>query len=173
MKPEGQNSGARETPIVRQRLGKRFRENAQQWKCWLSWWPRNRENELRVGSSLVKKKKEFVKRRLYACCSTVIFGMPACLYSCCSQLEHRASVKSFVSFQFLNLRQSLGLSGREISPSQGRYLHRTTQTQNKRRQTAIHALSGICTHDPSVRARKDISCLRTHIVIGYFLYSHP
>jgi hypothetical protein len=32
-------------------------------------------------------------------------------------------------------RQSVGLLGRVISPSQGRYLHRTTQTQNKRRQT--------------------------------------
>jgi hypothetical protein len=32
--------------------------------------------------------------------------------------------------------QSVGLLGRGISPSQGRYPHRTTQTQNKRRQTA-------------------------------------
>jgi hypothetical protein len=30
------------------------------------------------------------------------------LYSCCSLLEHRASVKRFVSLQFLNLRQSVG-----------------------------------------------------------------
>jgi hypothetical protein len=32
--------------------------------------------------------------------------------SCCSQLEHRASVKHFVSLQFLNLRQSVGSLGR-------------------------------------------------------------
>jgi hypothetical protein len=43
-------------------------------------------------------------------------------------LEHRSSVKHFVSLQFLNLGHSVGLLGRVISPSQGRYL---TQTQNK------------------------------------------
>jgi hypothetical protein len=42
-------------------------------------------------------------------------------------------VKRFVSIQFLNLRQSVGFLGRGISPMQGRYLYRTTQTQNKRR----------------------------------------
>jgi hypothetical protein len=62
---------------------------------------------------------------------------PTYLYSCCSHLEHKASVKRFVSLQFLNFRQSVGLLGLGISPSQGRYLHRTTQTQNKRRQTPI------------------------------------
>jgi hypothetical protein len=45
------------------------------------------------------------------------------LYSCCSHLEHRAPVKRFVSLQFLNIRQSIGLPGRVIIPSQGRYLH--------------------------------------------------
>jgi hypothetical protein len=37
--------------------------------------------------------------------------------SCCSHLE---PVKRLVSFQFHNLRQSKGLLGRGISPSQGR-----------------------------------------------------
>jgi hypothetical protein len=41
-------------------------------------------------------------------------------------------VKRFVSLQFLNLRHSVGLLGRMISPSQGRYL---TQTQNKQTST--------------------------------------
>jgi hypothetical protein len=77
------------------------------------------------------------------------------VYSCCSHLEHRASVKRSVSLQFLNLRHSMGLPIRVISPSQGRYL---TQTQNK--HTDIHASSGIWTHDPSVRTREDSSCLR-------------
>jgi hypothetical protein len=40
-------------------------------------------------------------------------------------------------FSFLLLRPSVGLLGREISPSQGRNLHRTTKTQNKRRQTSM------------------------------------
>jgi hypothetical protein len=52
-------------------------------------------------------------------------------------LGHRASMKRFVSLQFLNLRQSVGLLGLGISPTQGHYLHRTTQTQNKRRQTSV------------------------------------
>jgi hypothetical protein len=47
------------------------------------------------------------------------------VYSCCSHLEHRASVI---------LRQSVGLLGRGISASRGRYL---TQTQNKYKQTSI------------------------------------
>jgi hypothetical protein len=56
------------------------------------------------------------------------------VYSCCSHLEHRASVKRFVSLQFLNLRQSVGLLARLISPSQGSYL---TQTQNKHRHPCL------------------------------------
>jgi hypothetical protein len=38
-------------------------------------------------------------------------------------LEHMASVKRFVSLQFLNHRQPVGLLGQGISSSQGRYLH--------------------------------------------------
>jgi hypothetical protein len=37
------------------------------------------------------------------------------VYSCCSHLEHRASVNRFVSLQFLNFRQSVGLLGQGIS----------------------------------------------------------
>jgi hypothetical protein len=41
--------------------------------------------------------------------------------------------------------------------------HRTTQTQNTHIHTPnIHALSGIRTHDRSVRAGEDSSCLRPH-----------
>jgi hypothetical protein len=43
-------------------------------------------------------------------------------------------------------------------PSQGRYLHTEQYKQSKR--TDIHALSGIPTHDPSVRAGEDRSCVR-------------
>jgi hypothetical protein len=57
--------------------------------------------------------------------------------TCCSHLEHRASVKRLMSLRFLNLRQSVGLLGRGISPTQGRYPHRATQTQNKRRRTSM------------------------------------
>jgi hypothetical protein len=51
--------------------------------------------------------------------------------------------------RFLELfRHLVGLLGRVISPSQGLYLHRTTQHRNTR--TNIHALNGNRTHDPSV-----------------------
>jgi hypothetical protein len=51
--------------------------------------------------------------------------------------EHRASVKRFVSLHFLNVRQWVELLGLGISPSQGRCIHRTTQTHNKGRQISI------------------------------------
>jgi hypothetical protein len=75
--------------------------------------------------------------------------------SCCSHLEHRISVKRFVSLQFLILRHSIGLIGRVISLSQGRYLTQTEWTQSD-----IHVSSGIRTHDPSDRTSEDRSCLR-------------
>jgi hypothetical protein len=44
-------------------------------------------------------------------------------------------------------------------------IHRTTQTQNKHIHTPnIHALSVIRTHDPSVRASEESTCLRP---LGY------
>jgi hypothetical protein len=46
-------------------------------------------------------------------------------------------VKRFVSLQFSNLRQSVGLLVRGICHSQGGDLYRTAQTQNKRRQTSM------------------------------------
>jgi hypothetical protein len=61
-------------------------------------------------------------------------------------LEHRASVKRFVSLQFLNPRYSVGLLGWRISPSQGLYLYK--------HRTNTHALSGIRTHNPSFRSPK-------------------
>jgi hypothetical protein len=50
------------------------------------------------------------------------------LSSCCSHLEHRASMKRFVSVQFLNPKTVGRSPWTGISPSQGRYLHK----QNKR-----------------------------------------
>jgi hypothetical protein len=54
-------------------------------------------------------------------------------------------------FSFLIYTQSAGLPGRGVSPSRGRYLH-TEYTH-----ADIHALSGIRTHDPSVRVGEDSS----------------
>jgi hypothetical protein len=56
--------------------------------------------------------------------------------------------------------QMVGLLGWVISPSQGRYLHRTTQTQKKLIHTPnIHALSGFQTHNLSIQASENSSCL--------------
>jgi hypothetical protein len=76
-------------------------------------------------------------------------------YPCCSRLEHRASVKRLVSHEFLNLRQSVGLLRRGISRTQGRYLHKHGINAN------IHALSGIRTLDPSVRAGEALDRVAT------------
>jgi hypothetical protein len=48
-----------------------------------------------------------------------------------------ACFPSELNWKYGFYRQSVGLLGRVISPSQDRYLHRTTQTQNKRRQTSM------------------------------------
>jgi hypothetical protein len=49
---------------------------------------------------------------------------------------------------------SVGLFGRVISPSQGLYLHIEHKHRINAHNTDIHALSGIRTHDPRVRASK-------------------
>jgi hypothetical protein len=47
-----------------------------------------------------------------------------------------------------------------FSPSQSCYLHTGQQKHILNAHTDIHAVSGIRTHDPSVRASEDSSCLR-------------
>jgi hypothetical protein len=49
---------------------------------------------------------------------------------------------------------------RLISPSQGRYLHTEKHKHRINTYTDIHALSRFRTHDTSVRASEDSSCLR-------------
>jgi hypothetical protein len=63
--------------------------------------------------------------------------------------------------QFRNFfTQTVGILGRVISPSQGRYLHSGQHKHRIYAQTNIHVLSGIRTHDRSVRASEDSSCFR-------------
>jgi hypothetical protein len=63
-----------------------------------------------------------------------------------------------------NFSQTVGLLGRVISPSQSLYLNIGQHKQNKRIHTTnIHALSGIRTHDLSVRASENSSCLKPGI----------
>jgi hypothetical protein len=56
--------------------------------------------------------------------------------------------------------QTVGLLRRVISPSQGHYLHAGQHKYRINANTDIHALSGIRTHDSSVWASEDSSCLR-------------
>jgi hypothetical protein len=125
-----------------------------------------------------KKEKPLVTRFSTAVTKSLVrldpqpaqFHLHYFFHSCCSLLKHRASVKRFISLQFLNLRQSVALLGRGITPPQGRHL---TQTQ-----TDIQTLRGIQIHDPSVPAGEDISCLRLlghcdriHLHWTYLLFS--
>jgi hypothetical protein len=79
-------------------------------------------------------------------------SLPAPLYIAC--------VGPWPLFQFHDIfTQTVGLLGRVISPSQGRYLHTGQHKHRINAHTDIHASNGIRTHDPSVRASEDSSCL--------------
>jgi hypothetical protein len=68
---------------------------------------------------------------------------------------------TFAAFSvFWSHTQSVGLLGRKISLSQGRYLHTEQHRHRINAHTDIYALIVIRTHDPSVRASEDNSCLR-------------
>jgi hypothetical protein len=71
--------------------------------------------------------------------------------------------------RFLELfRHMVGLLGRVIGPSQGLYLHRTTQ--HRKTRANIHALSGIRTHDNSNQSAKTHASDRT-AVTGIYPYT--
>jgi hypothetical protein len=61
--------------------------------------------------------------------------------------------------------QSTGLLGQGISPSQDLYPHTA--------HTDIHASRGIRTHDPSIRAGEDSSCLRPGGHCDRLISNHP
>jgi hypothetical protein len=76
-------------------------------------------------------------------CLSVCLPVYLSIYSCCSQFEHRASVKLFVSLQFLNLRQSVELLGRGINRARGRYLYK--------HRFFLNSHSGGCSPNGSIR----------------------
>jgi hypothetical protein len=87
------------------------------------------DTRLNSGNAYYCSVQNSLSSHLLAKNTKIIIGLLSiAAYTCCSHLEHRASVKSFVSLQLLNLRQSVGLLGRGISPTQGHYLRK----QNKR-----------------------------------------
>jgi hypothetical protein len=86
-----------------------------------------------------------------------------------SSLALQPFVGPWPLFQFNNLfsMRTVGLLGRGISPSQGRYIHTGQQKHRINEHTDIHALSGIRTHDSSVRPSENSSPLdRAATVIG-------
>jgi hypothetical protein len=76
------------------------------------------------------------------------------LFPVAPTFEYRASVKRFVSLQFLNPKT---VGGSPWTGDQPIARALPIRTQNKHK---IHALSGIRTHDPRIRAGEDSSCLR-------------
>jgi hypothetical protein len=83
------------------------------------------------------------------------------LHSFIRQLFYITLLGPGLCFIFLlSFTQTVGLLGRVISSSQGRYLHRGQHKHRINSHTDIHALSGIRTQAPSVWASEDSSCLR-------------
>jgi hypothetical protein len=73
------------------------------------------------------------------------------------------------SYAVFCFTQTEGLLGRVISPWRGRYLHTRKHKRTINAHTNIHALSGIRTHDPSVRASEESSCRGSRCIDPYFL----
>jgi hypothetical protein len=69
-------------------------------------------------------------------------------------------MKLSVLLQLLDLGLSAGLLERVISSLRGLYLYTNTEKPTHNKTLNIHALSGIRTHGPGVRASEDSSCLR-------------
>jgi hypothetical protein len=81
-------------------------------------------------------------------------------------LEHRASVKCFVSLQFLNPK-TVGRTPRTLGDQLvARPLSTQDNTNTEKTQIDIHALSGIRTRDPSVQASEDSALYCVATVIG-------
>jgi hypothetical protein len=81
------------------------------------------------------------------------------LFSIVPTSEHRASIKLFVSLQFLNPK-TIGRTRWTRNHPVARPLPTQDNTNSEQRQTDIHALSRIRTHNPSVRASEHSSCGR-------------
>jgi hypothetical protein len=86
-----------------------------------------------------------------------------CVYSFIHQWLYSPLLRPGLFFSFvIFFMRSVGPLGRGISPSQGRYLHTGQHKHRTKAHTNIHALSGIRTHDPGVRASEHDSCLTPH-----------
>jgi hypothetical protein len=90
-----------------------------------------------------------------------LWSISVSLFPVVPTLEHGASLKRFVSLQFLNPK-TVGLLGRGISPSQDRYIYK----QNKRTQTSMPWM-GFEPMNPAFERAKTIQALdRAATVFG-------
>jgi hypothetical protein len=82
-------------------------------------------------------------------------------------VEFRLSIYGSTALCWALAAFSAGLLGRGISPTQGRYLHRTAQTQNKRTQTSMSQV-GFEPTIPVFERLKTVHALdRSDTVIGW------
>jgi hypothetical protein len=160
-----------ETSIARQRLGKHVSATMEVLAELMT--EESREWVWGLAVQLWKKKRGCEEKIMCAVVQWYLECLPAFIPVAPTWSKHRASVKKFVSFQFLNLRQSVELLGRGISPSKGRYLHRTTQTENKRRQTSMPWVGFVSTIPVFERTKTFHASEGGATVIGCFVYSHP
>jgi hypothetical protein len=101
-------------------------------------------------------------RKEYTFCFAIFFSVALQSLKDLGHLTYRRFLELF--------RHMVGLLGQEISPSQGLYLHRTTQ--HRKTRTNIHALRGIRNHDPSNQLAKTHASDRMATVTGVLrLYS--
>jgi hypothetical protein len=78
------------------------------------------------------------------------------MYSFIHQRLYSLLLGSGLFFSFVSIStQTAGLLERVISPSQCRYINTGQHEHRIKAHTNIHALSGIPTHDASVRASQD------------------
>jgi hypothetical protein len=117
---------------------------------------------LSICRSIESSINPSIQPSISVCLSVCLSVRPSIYF--CSHLKHKASAKLFVSLQFLILRQSVGLLGRGINLTQGRFLYTEQHNTTQHRINAdIHTLSAIRTHNPSVCLRLRGHCGRPYI----------
>jgi hypothetical protein len=133
------------------------------WSLWMGssrHWPNysSRETEETYEISLQiqgpSKYEECIDK-----CTYTSFGLKIVYHSLLQWLFHPIQGSSLFRNHFFTHSKIPWTSDQPVARPLPK--HRTTQTQNKRINTPnIHALSGMRTHDPSVRASEDSLCLR-------------
>jgi hypothetical protein len=101
----------------------------------------------------------FLASLIHLVCNIWIYSEVVSFSSTCLSIALQPLWTLTAFFCFLIYTQSVGLLGWGMCLSQGRYLHTDQHTHRINVHTGIHALIGIQTHDPSVRAGEDGSCL--------------